>query len=267
MQHEDEGDRQTDDASPDALLDDGRAEGGGNGALLIDDERVFQRVHQRVGKALHFAGFAQAFDDELFAERHLVDDRSADDFAVQHDGDFVLLGPHVLGEGDHFVGAVTIEGDGHGIRLLRGGNGVGDVRAAERHTAVEQDRAFVFVAVLVLALECIGAVAGNDFGAILHALGQGFSIGAGFLAARADFAEFEFGDFFQSGADAGGFLGFHAGHLDEDAVGSLAGDHRFRRAHAVEAFFDDEDRLVDLLDGDGHFCAVVRLAFLNAQGE
>ena len=110
-------------------------------------------------------------------------------------------GRHVLGEGDHLVGAVAVERDRHGVRLLWGGHGIGDVRTTERHAAVEKDRACVFVAVLVLALEGVGAVAGNDLATILDALGEGLATGAGFLAARADFAKFEFGDLFEGCAD------------------------------------------------------------------
>ena len=59
----------------------------------------------------------------------------------------------------------------------------------------------------------------------------------------------------------GGFLGFDAGHLDEDAVLALAGDQRLGGAHGIEAFFDDDDRLLDLLLGDRHLVAVLGFAF------
>ena len=49
-------------------------------------------------------------------------------------------------------------------------------------------------------------------------------IGTDFFIARADLAEFEFGYLFESGANACGFLGLHAGHLNQDAIIALAGD-------------------------------------------
>ncbi len=80
-----------------------------------------------------------------------------------------------------------------------------------------------------------------------------------------DLAQFEFGDFFEGGTDAGGFFGFDAGHLHQDAVVALGRDQRFGGAHGVEAFLDYEFRLVDLLDGDGHLGAVIGFFFLNAE--
>ncbi len=45
-QHENESHREGEAAGDEALLDDGCAEGGGDGAHFLDDQRVFQRVHQ-----------------------------------------------------------------------------------------------------------------------------------------------------------------------------------------------------------------------------
>ena len=49
-QHEDEGEREADDAGVDPLLDDGLAEAGGDGALLVDLERVLERVDEGGGE-------------------------------------------------------------------------------------------------------------------------------------------------------------------------------------------------------------------------
>ncbi len=65
----------------------------------------------------------------------------------------------------------------------------------------------------------------------------------------------------------GGFLGVDAGHLDENAVGALAGDQRLGGAHRVEAFFNDDDGLIHLLFGDRHHAAVVGFPRLDAQRE
>ena len=94
------------------------AESGGDLAHLVDDKRVLQRVHQRVGQAQWLAGIAQTRDDELFAKWDLIDDRRTDHFAIKHDGDTVYLRTHVLGQGDHLVRAGTVEGDVNGIGLL-----------------------------------------------------------------------------------------------------------------------------------------------------
>ena len=249
------------------MLDDCRAEGGRDGVFHLDDKWVFERVHERAGEVLHFARFAQAFDDELLAEWGLVDDWGADHFAVEHDGDAVDAGAHVFGEGDHFVGALGIERDGYRVGLLWRWHGIGDVGSAECHAAVEEDRAGVLVAVLVLALERVGLVAGDDFRTVLHSFGKRLATFAGFVVAAAHFAEFEFSDFFEGGANFGRGFGFDSGHLHEDAVGALASDEWLGSAHAVEAFFDHEDRLVDLLGSDLHFFAAVRLARLHAECE
>ena len=249
------------------MLDDRRAEGGGDGVFHLDDQWVFERIHERVGEVLHFAGFAQTFDDELFAEWGLIDDRGADHFAVEHDGDSIDTASHVFSEGDHLVGALGIERDGDRISLLRGWHGAGDVGSAQSHAAVEKDRARVLVAVIVLTLERVGLVAGDDFRPVLHAFGKRLAAFAGFVVAAAHLAELELGDFFKGFADLGRGFGFDSWHLDKDAVGALAGDQRLGGAHAVEAFFNHQDRLVDLLGGDLHFLAAVRLARLHAEGE
>ena len=249
------------------MLDNGCAEGGRDCVFHLDDQWVFERVHERAGEVLHFARFAQAFDDELLAEWGLVDDWGADHFAVEHDRDAVDAGAHVFGEGDHFVGALGIERNGYRVGLLRRWHGIGDVGSAESHAAVEEDRISVLVTVLVLALERVGLVAGNDFLASLNAFGERFAIGAGFVVAAAYLAEFEFRDFLEGVADFGRGFRFDSGHLHEDAVGALASDERLGGAHAVEAFFDHEDRLVDLLGSDLHFFATIGLARLHAERE
>ena len=100
------------------MLNHGLAQGGRDEAHFANQQLVFKRVHQLVGKSFDFAGLVEALDDEVLAQTSLHD-RSADHFAIENNRDAVDAESHVSlpGQGDHFVGSITIEGDFHGIRL------------------------------------------------------------------------------------------------------------------------------------------------------
>ena len=217
---------------------------------------------------MDFAGFVEAFDDEVFAKRLVgVHHGCALHHAIQNDGDAAPAVGHRGGKRDHFVGARTVEGDINGI--LATGRRVcpDDVRTAQRDALVQKDRSFDLDPFLVLVLVGVRLVARNNLGAILDPLGQRFAIGPHFVGPFADLAEFELGDFFEDGADGLGFFGFHAGHLDQDCVGALDGDETFLAAERVEAVLDHFLRLFRLLDGDRHGVAQFVNLGLDFQGE
>ena len=156
-----------------ALCDDGGTECGRDGAGFLDTEGVLQRVEQGGGQRLGFLHTIEAGDHEVAAERRVLDDRRAQHFAVEHDGDAVAADHHVLGERDHLVlaGAVQADVDVAGARVI--GEGGDDVRAVERGAAVEQqhlDALDLAFGVLVIAL--VRLVSGDDFLAARRRVGR-----------------------------------------------------------------------------------------------
>ena len=132
---------------------------------------------------------------------------------------------------------------------------------------VEQQRGDDLVAIFVLVLVVVNLVARDDFELLLGADGEGFAIGSDFFVARANLAQFEFGDLFENDADGIGLFRGHCGNLNEDGIFTLGGDHGFLAAEVVEAFLDDLFRHLGLLGGHRLEFAVIGLFGLDFERE
>ena len=98
-------------------------------------------------------------------------------------------------------------------------------------------------------------------------MGEGSAVWPALLVAWRNFTEFELRHGFQGGANPGGFLRFHAGHLDENSVLALACDERLGGSHGVKATFDHPDCLIHLFHRDRHFFALFVFLRLDAEEE
>ena len=196
-----------------------------------------------------------------------MDDRRVLNDAIEDDGDPILAGTHVLRERDHLVGARPIKGDVHRVHLAHGRTCDHDIGSAERRPAVKKDGGGGFIAVFILLSEFISAVTGNDFLAVEHALGEGFTVLSNFVVAGRYFPQLEFRNGLQSNPDCGRFFRPHTRHLDQDAVLTLADNQRLGGAHGIEAVFDHAHALFDLVRCDGHLLTLFVFLCLDAEQE